>query len=167
MHPNVPRVESRRRGCALYSPQACWATPSCYSASQSARRAQGAQSTQSAGRQPPPKKTRSAPSRGLDAELVRSMAGRLGRRELSGAARKRALAAGADEGLHLLAFLFDGRPLEVGPVAPMSADPVHPGRLRVKAVYGDLPADGAGASHWVLTDTEHKRRPRPGPNGAV
>ena len=85
---------------------------------------------------------------------------------LLGPAGKSSLAAGADESLHGLAVDLDVRLLKVRLEAAVCADPVHPGRLRIEAVNGDLPANGAGASHkgpldYMLED----RGPDRGPTG--
>ena len=60
-------------------------------------------------------------------------------------------AAGADQGLGLVAVRIPGRErLEVRLVATMGSNAVHPRRLRVEAAHRDLAADRTGAGHGVL-----------------
>ena len=66
---------------------------------------------------------------------------------------KRALAARAHQSLDRLAFDLDGRLLKVRAESAMRADLVHPGRLRVEAVHGNLAANGAGSRHSALSNT--------------
>jgi len=66
---------------------------------------------------------------------------------LAGFLREGAAAARADELALDTAVRPDDERLEIGLVAAMRPDPVHPRRLGVEARHGSLAADSAGAGH--------------------